>query len=113
MNYLFTYKNKENEELNIPNTTNGCDVKFGIMKTKLKNHSGLKVDRKSKMFNKLMWNQALFFLIKPEKRTYKKLFDEINNKYKVNYLCADVLKAYTNYIVFNKSVKYIYIYFQL
>ncbi len=65
MYYLFTYKNKENEELNIPNTTNGCDGKFGRVKIKLKNHSGLKVDRKSKMFNKLMWNQVLFFLIKP------------------------------------------------
>jgi len=53
--YLFTYKNKENEELNIPNTTNGCDGKFGRVKIKLKNHSGLKVERKSKMFNKLMW----------------------------------------------------------
>ena len=54
--YLFTCKIEENLHLKIPNTTNACDGKFGKVKIKIKNHSGLKVDRKSKMFNKLMWN---------------------------------------------------------
>ena len=31
------------------------------------------------------------------KRTYKKLFEEINNKYTVNYVCTDKLKTYTSY----------------
>ena len=31
------------------------------------------------------------------KRTYRKLFEEINNKYTVNYVCTDKLKAYTSY----------------
>ena len=54
MHYLFTYKNKENEQLNIPNTTNGCDGKFGRVKIKIKNHSGLRLKRKSEMFDKLV-----------------------------------------------------------
>lgn len=54
--YLFTYKKPENEHLKIPNTTNGCDGKFGRVKIKLKNHSGLRVERKSKMFDRLMRN---------------------------------------------------------
>jgi len=34
--------------------TNACDGKFGAIKGKIKIHRGLKVERKSKMFNKLM-----------------------------------------------------------
>jgi|WetSurMetagenome_2_1015567.scaffolds.fasta_scaffold258274_1 hypothetical protein len=54
--YLFTYKKEEYKHLKIPNTTNGCDGKFGRVKTKLKIHTGLKVERRSKMFDKLINN---------------------------------------------------------
>lgn len=52
--YLFTYKKEENERLKIPNTTNGCDGKFGRVKIKIKNHTGLRLKRKEKMFDKLI-----------------------------------------------------------
>ena len=52
--YLFTYKKLECKYLKIPNTTNGCDGKFGRVKIKLKNHSGLRLKRKSEMFDKLI-----------------------------------------------------------
>lgn len=52
--YLFTYKKIENKHLKIPNTTNGCDGKFGRVKIKIKNHTGLKLKRKEKMFDKLI-----------------------------------------------------------
>jgi hypothetical protein len=56
MKYLFTYKNEKYLNLKIPNTTNCCDGKFGAIKGKIKIHRGLKVERKSKMFNKLIWD---------------------------------------------------------
>lgn len=52
--YLFTYKKEEYKHLKIPNTTNACDGKFGKVKTKLKNHSGLKLKRREKIFDELI-----------------------------------------------------------
>lgn len=54
--YLFTYKKEEYKHLKIPNTTNGCDGKFGRVKIKLSIHSGLKLKRKSEIFDVLMNN---------------------------------------------------------
>lgn len=53
--YLFSYKKQENERLKIPNTTNTCDGKFGVVKNKIKIHRGLKNTRKSRMFDALMF----------------------------------------------------------
>lgn len=52
--YLFIYKKLEYKHLKIPNTTNACDGKFGRVKIKIKNHSGLRLKRKSEMFDKLV-----------------------------------------------------------
>lgn len=52
--YLFTYKKEEYKHLKIPNTTNACDGKFGIIKTKISIHRGLKYTRKSMMFDELV-----------------------------------------------------------
>ena len=54
--YLFTYKKEEYKHFKIPNTTNACDGKFGVIKPKIKNHRGLKIERKSKMFDELIKN---------------------------------------------------------
>lgn len=52
--YLFNYKKEEFKHLKIQNTTNACDGKFGRVKTKIRIHTGLKLKRKEKMFDKLI-----------------------------------------------------------
>lgn len=46
LNWLFTWY--DFRELNIPNTTNAIDGHFADLKTKLRNHNGLSIERKKK-----------------------------------------------------------------
>ena len=50
--YLFTYQ--KYPELNIPNTTNSLDGSFAHLKDKVKNHHGLRQDRRYKMIEEIL-----------------------------------------------------------
>jgi hypothetical protein len=50
--WLFTWY--ENEELKIPNTTNGIDGHFAGLKNKLRNHNGLSLKRKQKFIDEFL-----------------------------------------------------------
>ncbi|SEH05408.1 Uncharacterised protein [Candidatus Venteria ishoeyi] len=49
MKWLFTWYDKI--ELNIPNTTNAIDGHFADLKSKLRNHNGLSIERKKKFID--------------------------------------------------------------
>lgn len=53
--YLFTYQEKENRHLNIPNTTNSLDGSFAHLKDSLRVHRGLKRKRKIRLIESLIW----------------------------------------------------------
>jgi hypothetical protein len=48
--FLFNYIDKED----IPNTTNGIDGVFSDLKSKLRNHNGLTIERKKKLIDKYL-----------------------------------------------------------
>ena len=50
--YLFTYL--KYPELNMPNTSNSIEGKFSRIKTKLRNHTGLKLEKKKKILDYLL-----------------------------------------------------------
>lgn len=50
--YLFTYK--KYSELDMPNTSNSIEGKFSRIKTKLRNHTGLKLEKKKKILDYLL-----------------------------------------------------------
>ena len=50
--YLFTYK--DNDTLNMPNTSNSIEGMFSSIKNKLRNHAGLKRKRKIKFLDYLL-----------------------------------------------------------
>lgn len=52
--YLFTYQNYP--DLHIPNTTNSLERVFSNLKTKLRNHTGLKYHRKAKLISEILSN---------------------------------------------------------
>jgi hypothetical protein len=52
MRYLFTYKHFE--RLKIPSTTNSCEGYFGQLKSKVRVHSGLKLNNKIKLIETLL-----------------------------------------------------------
>jgi aspartyl-tRNA synthetase len=54
--YLFTYKHRKYQSLNIPNTTNTCEGWFAHLKEKVKIHRGLNKKMKEKMILKLVEN---------------------------------------------------------
>jgi len=48
MIWLFTFE--DYKELMIPNTTNALDGKFSDLKNKLRNHNGMNIKRKKKLY---------------------------------------------------------------
>jgi len=52
LKWLFTWY--DHIELNIPNTTNAIDGHFSNLKTKLRNHNGLSIDRKKKFIDEFL-----------------------------------------------------------
>jgi len=52
--YLFTYKEEQYKDLNIPNTTNTCEGYFSQLKSKVRVHSGLVRTRRIKLIKKLL-----------------------------------------------------------
>ncbi len=52
--YLFTYKEEQYKDLNIPNTTNTCEGYFSQLKSKVRVHSGLIRERRIKLIKKLL-----------------------------------------------------------
>jgi hypothetical protein len=52
LKWLFTWY--EYMELNIPNTTNAIDGHFADLKTKLRNHNGLSIERKKKFIDEFL-----------------------------------------------------------
>lgn len=56
LDYLFTYQDKQLTEqgIQIPNTTNALDGRFGVWKTKLKAHRGCSKSLKTKMLVSLL-----------------------------------------------------------
>jgi len=55
LSFLFTYQEKENSHLNIPNTTNSLDGSFAHLKDSLRVHRGLKRKRKIRLIESLIW----------------------------------------------------------
>lgn len=53
--YLFTYQEKQNRHLKIPNTTNSLDGSFAHLKDSLRVHRGLKRWRKIRLIESLIW----------------------------------------------------------
>ena len=53
--YLFTYQEKQNKYLKIPNTTNLLDGFFSHLKDALRVHRGLKIKRKIKIIEAIIW----------------------------------------------------------
>lgn len=53
--YLFTYQEKQHRNLNIPNTTNLLDGFFSHLKDALRVHRGLKIKRKIKIIEAIIW----------------------------------------------------------
>jgi len=53
--YLFTYQEKQNRHLNIPNITNSLDGSFAHLKDSLRVHRGLKRSRKIRLIELLIW----------------------------------------------------------
>ena len=52
LKWLFTWY--DHMELNIPNTTNAIDGHFADLKTKLRNHNGLSIERKMKFIDEFL-----------------------------------------------------------
>ena len=52
LKWLFTWY--DHMELNIPNTTNAIDGHFADLKTKLRNHNGLSIERKKKFIDEFL-----------------------------------------------------------
>ena len=52
LKWLFTWY--DHIELNIPNTTNAIDGHFSDLKTKLRNHNGLSIERKKKFIDEFL-----------------------------------------------------------
>lgn len=52
LKWLFTWY--DHMELNIPNTTNAIDGHFANLKTKLRNHNGLSIERKKKFIDEFL-----------------------------------------------------------
>lgn len=52
LKWLFTWY--DHMELNIPNTTNAIDGHFSDLKTKLRNHNGLSIERKKKFIDEFL-----------------------------------------------------------
>jgi hypothetical protein len=53
--YLFTYQEKQNRHLKIPNTTNLLDGFFSHLKNALRVHRGLNIKRKIKIIETIIW----------------------------------------------------------
>jgi hypothetical protein len=53
--YLFTYQEKQNRHLKIPNTTNLLDGFFSHLKDTLRVHRGLNIKRKIKIIETIIW----------------------------------------------------------
>lgn len=54
LDYLFTYKNKQNQDLNIPNTTNSLDGWFAHLRKLLGCHNGLREDRRNRVIEYIL-----------------------------------------------------------
>jgi len=50
-NFKWLYTWYDHMELNIPNTTNAIEGHFPVLKTKLRNHNGLSIERKKKFID--------------------------------------------------------------
>ena len=53
--YLFTYQEKQNRHLKIPNTTNLLDGFLSHLKDALRVHRGLNIKRKIKIIETIIW----------------------------------------------------------
>ena len=55
--YLFTYREEQQKELNIPNTTNTYEGYFKHLKSRVGSHPGLKRNCKQKLIERILYGE--------------------------------------------------------